>query len=240
VLSVIVVMVFVREAPGTQRAGGGRQLADGPGAPPIAPEHSPVRADPQLGSAFWRYLLVLLLFTLGNSTDAFLLLRATAVGVPVAMVPILWAAFHVVKSAASTPSGALSDRVGRRPLIVAGWTLYALVYLLFGRASSPWEIWALFLLYGLHFACTEGVEKALVADLVPAAKRGTAFGWYNFTIGLGALPASMMFGLVWDRIGPQAAFNLGAALAIGAAVGMVVVVPSRSGGEGQRAAKGEG
>jgi MFS family permease len=219
VLSVIVVMVFVKE---TKMADGRGQMADG--LPRILPDDIPIHVDERLGSSFWKYLVVLLVFTLGNSTDAFLLLRATQVGVPVAMVPILWAVFHAVKAAASTPSGALSDRVGRRPLIVAGWSLYAVAYLLFGRATSPWEIWALFLLYGLHFGFTEGVEKALVADLVPASKRGTAFGWYNFTIGLGALPASVMFGLVWDRVSPQAAFSLGAVLAFGAAVGMLVLV----------------
>ena len=141
------------------------------------------------------------------------------------MVPILWAAFNLVKSVSSTPGGVLSDRVGRRPLIVTGWLLYAAVYLLFGHAAAQWQVWALFLVYGLFFGLTEGVEKALVADLVPAARRGTAFGWYNFTIGLAALPASLMFGLVWDRVSPVAAFTLGATLAVVAAIGLVTIVP---------------
>ena len=122
-------------------------------------------------------------------------------------------------------------------MIVAGWALFAAVYLLFGRATAPWEIWALFLVYGLHFGLTEGVEKALVADLVPAAKRGTAFGWYNFTIGLGALPASVVFGLVWDRVSPPAAFAMGAGLATVAAVGMLVFVHP-TGGQARRAVPG--
>jgi MFS family permease len=125
---------------------------------------------------------------------------------------------HVVKSASSTPGGALSDRLGRRPLIVAGWALYALVYLGFARAAAEWHAWALFAVYGVFFGLTEGSEKALVADLVHGARRGTAFGWYNLAIGLAALPASLLFGLVWDRRGAPAAFALGAALAVAAAL----------------------
>ena len=143
---------------------------------------------------------------------------------------MLWAAFHVVKSASSTPGGALSDRVGRRPPIVAGWLLFAAVYLAFGRASEPWHAWALFGVYGLVFGLTEGTEKALVADLAPAARRGAAFGWYNLAIGLGALPASVLFGVVWDRLGAAAAFTVGASLALAAAAALLVAVPARRAG----------
>ncbi|MHB1225763.1 MAG: MFS transporter [Gemmatimonadaceae bacterium] len=178
-----------------------------------------------LGGSFWRYLGVLVLFTLGNATDAFILLRATQLGVAVALVPLLWAMLHVVKSASSVPGGLLSDRVGRKVPIVAGWALYALVYLLFGRATEPWHAWALFAVYGLYSGLTEGVEKALVADLSPIARRGAAFGWYNLAIGVGALPASVIFGLLWDHAGPSAAFDFGALLAGLAAVGLLVFVP---------------
>ncbi len=212
VLTVLVLVVFVRERTATAE-------------PRINAKPVRIGSDQALGRSFWRYLLVLLVFTLGNSSDAFLLLRASQVGVPTAMVPILWAAFNLVKSVANTPGGSLSDRVGRKPLIVAGWLVYALVYLLFGHATAQWHVWALFLLYGLYFGLTEGVEKAMVADLVPASRRGTAFGWYNFAIGLGALPASLMFGLVWDRASPVAAFTLGAALAILASVALATFVP---------------
>ncbi len=179
-----------------------------------------------MGRPFWRYLGVLLLFTLGNATDAFLLLRATQLGVAVSLVPILWAMLHVVKSASSTPAGALSDRLGRRPLILAGWTLFAAVYVALALATSEWHVWALFAVYGLFFGLTESVEKALVADLVPPGRRGAAFGWYNLAIGLGALPASLIFGVVWDRLGSSAAFLYGATLAVVAAAGMAVVVPA--------------
>ena len=180
-----------------------------------------------MGARFWAFLGVVFLFTLGNSTDAFLLLRASQLGVPVAFAPLLWAMLNLVKSLSNVPGGALSDCVGRKPLIVAGWMLYAVVYLLFGRAHAAWEAWALFAIYGLYFGLTEGAEKALVADLVPAARRGAAFGWYNLALGIGALPASLLFGLIWDRVGAPAAFSFGAALAALAALGIALVAPAQ-------------
>jgi MFS family permease len=230
-------------APGDDEAGhaapnGGATRVRARGAPPehhdaIAgmnprnPSIAPATDRAPLGARFWAFLGVLFLFTLGNSTDAFLLLRATQLGVSAALIPILWAMLHVVKSASSTPGGALSDRVGRKPLIVGGWLLFAAVYFAFGRASVGWQVWALFAVYGLFFGLTEGTEKALVADLVPAERRGTAFGWYNLAIGLGALPASLLFGTIWDRVGPAAAFGTGAALALAAAAGTAIVAPRR-------------
>ncbi|MDQ3518595.1 MAG: MFS transporter [Gemmatimonadota bacterium] len=192
------------------------------------PRENAVHADAAdlsqpMGRRFWAFLTVVLVFTLGNSTDAFLLLRAADLGVPVALAPILWAMLHVVKSVSSTPGGALSDRLGRKPLIVAGWLLYAAVYFAFARASASWHAWALFATYGIYFGLTEGVEKALVADLVPAARRGAAFGWYNLAIGLGALPASLIFGAIWDRAGAPAAFTFGAFMALIAAIGISLV-----------------
>lgn len=176
-----------------------------------------------LDRRFWAYLWVLLLFTLGNSTDALLILRANDLGVSAALVPVLWAALHVVKSVSSTPGGILSDRLGRRPLIIAGWLIYAVVYLGFAFASTTWHAWLLFMVYGLYFGMTEGVEKALVADLVPARVRGAAFGWYNLTIGLAALPGSLLFGWLWQVFGVQVAFLSGAGLALVAAVGLTLV-----------------
>lgn len=200
---------------------------------PVTPPRSEGAAAsrPRLGAGlprrFWAYLAVLVVFTLGNSSDAFLLLRASQLGVSAALIPILWAMLHVVKAGTSTPAGTLSDRVGRVPLIVGGWLVYALVYLAFGRAGATWQAWALFAVYGTYFGLTEGVEKALVADLVPTEKRGAGFGWYNLAIGLGALPASVIFGVVWDRYGAARAFELGAALSALAAVGLVVVMRGR-------------
>ncbi|KIE41434.1 MFS transporter [Geobacter anodireducens] len=171
-----------------------------------------------------RYLAVLVLFTLGNSSDAFLLLRAGQLGVPPARIPLLWAFFHLVKMLASTPFGALSDRIGRRRVIVAGWAVYALSYLGFAAAASEPVCWLLFAVYGTFYGMTEGTEKAFVADLVPAEARGGAFGWYHFAVGVGALPASVLFGLIWERAGQGAAFLFGAGLAALAAVLLLALV----------------
>ncbi|GAC1651238.1 MAG: MFS transporter [Gemmatimonadaceae bacterium] len=191
-----------------------------------APEGTSDLGQP-LAPPFWRVLAIIFMFTLGNSTDAFLLLRAAQLGVPVALAPILWAMLHVVKSASSAPGGALSDRVGRRPLLIAGWTLYAAVYAGFGAARVAWQAWALFAIYGVFFGLTEGTEKALITDVVPASHRGTAFGWYNLAIGLGALPASILFGVLWERFSPGTAFGTGALLALLAAAAMLVIGPRR-------------
>lgn len=182
----------------------------------------------RLTGRFWAYLTVVLLFTLGNSTDAFLLLRANQLGVPVALAPILWAVLNFVKAATGTYGGQLSDRLGRKPLIIGGWLLYAAVYFAFAWAGAPWQAWALFAVYGIFYGMTEGTEKALVADIVPRARRGAAFGWYNLAIGLGALPASLIFGWIWDSYGAHSAFFFGASLALFAAVLMGVVAPSRA------------
>jgi len=185
-----------------------------------AKETKKLDLETPLGKRFWAYLGILFLFTLGNSTDALLILRAGQLGVSTALIPILWAMLSLVKAAASTPGGILSDRLGRKPLIVAGWFVYAAVYFTFGRASTMWHAWTLFAIYGFYFGLTEGVEKALVADLVAPERRGAAFGWYNLAIGLAALPASLLFGALWDRLGAPTAFAFGAALALSDRVGI--------------------
>jgi MFS family permease len=222
-LALLVLVVFVRD----ERRGPRIVSSPGKNLEARIPADTAVGgAELSLGASFWKYLVVLLVFTLGNSTDAFLLLRASQVGVPIALIPILWAVFNLVKTLATMPGGAWSDRIGRKPVIAMGWAIYAGVYLLFGRVTEAWQVWALFIVYALHFALTEGTEKALVADLVPASRRGAAYGWYNFTIGMAALPASLVFGLVWDRWSPSAAFGMGAGLSVIALVGLVVVVPA--------------
>jgi MFS family permease len=186
-------------------------------------EHAPVdraaAAPPRLSLApfsprFRAVLGVVALFTLGNSSDAFLLLKANAAGIGPAWIPLLWILLHITKAASSTPAGVLSDRIGRPRLILAGWLVYAAVYAGFGLATAAWQIWALFAIYGLFFGLTEGVEKAYVADLAPAEHRGTAYGLYHAAVGLAALPASLLMGVVWEHVGPDAAFGLGAGLAL--------------------------
>ena len=167
------------------------------------------------------YLLILLIFTLGNSSDAFLLLRAGQLGVTPARIPLLWTFFHLVKMVSTMPFGALSDRIGRRGVIVTGWGVYALAYIGFAFATTEMHIWLLFAFYGLFYGLTEGVEKAMLADIAEPGERGGAFGWYNCATGIGALPASMIFGFIWQRFNPLAAFGFGAVLATIAAAALL-------------------
>ncbi|MDY6796166.1 MAG: MFS transporter [Actinomycetota bacterium] len=161
-------------------------------------------------------LLAVLVFTLGNSGDAFLLLRARqGSGISLALLPALWGVLHVVKAGVSIPGGTLSDRLGRKAIILSGWAIYVLAYLGFAFLEGPFWIWILFVVYGFYFV-TEAVEKALVADLVPVELRGTAYGIYNFTVSATILPASLLMGLLWESIGSQYAFVIGACLAAAA------------------------
>lgn len=173
---------------------------------------------------FKRFLFLVALFTLSNSSDAFLLLRAQTSGISVVVIPLLWAALHVSKVLSSLIGGDLSDRLGRRTLIVAGWMLYAAVYLGFAFVTSAWMAWALFLIYGIYFGLAEGTEKALVADLVRPEQRGTAFGLYNLAFSITVLPASLLMGAVWDWRGPQVAFIVSAGLGAVAALLLLTIV----------------
>ncbi len=173
------------------------------------------------------YLVVLAVFTLGNSSDAFLLLRAQEAGVGLALVPLLWSFHHVVKAAASTAGGTLSDRVGRRKAIVAGWTVYALSYAGFAQARTAAHVFLLFAVYALFHALTEGPERALVADLAGPEARGRAFGLYHAVTGATLLPASLLTGYLWQTFSPGVALGTGAALAAAAAAGLLVLVPEQ-------------
>jgi len=168
---------------------------------------------------------VLALFMLGNSTDAFLLLRLTDAAGSARYVPLMWSGLHVVKATVSVVAGSWSDRVGRRTVIAIGWLVYAVVYGGFALSTSLMALLAWFMVYGFYFGFAEGTEKALVADLAPAARSGTAFGIYNAVSGLGALTASIVFGMIWTWYGPAAAFGLGASLALIATGLLFVVVP---------------
>ena len=172
---------------------------------------------------FAAFLGVMLFFTLGNSSDAFLILRAQNVGVPAITIPVIYALFNLVSAAAAIPAGHLADRIGRRRTITYGWIVYALAYLGFALAQRAWSIWVLYAFYGLYYALTEGAGKALVAELVPDARRGAAYGAYNASIGLMALPASLIAGVLWTRISPAAPFAFGAAVAFLAVMGLRLV-----------------
>lgn len=172
-----------------------------------------------LGSRFFVMLASLVIFTLGNSSDAFLLLRVTDLGVPTTALPLLWCVFGLSKSAANLIGGRWADRVEPRKLVIAGWIVYALVYSAFGLATTAWQGISLFLGYSVFFGLTEPSERALVAHWAPARLRGTAFGWQSISMGVAALPASLLFGWIWEESGYGAAgaFAMGSALALVAA-----------------------
>ena len=175
-------------------------------------------------SRFKMFLFIVVLFTLGNSSDSFIILRAQERGLNVLQTLFMLMSFTAIYTILSGPLGALSDKIGRRKLIIGGWLAYGLVYLGFALANEGWQIWMMFALYGIYYAATEGVAKAFVADLVPDAQRGTAYGLFNAAIGITALPASLLAGLLWQGagnwtgFGPSAPFFFGAALALLASV----------------------
>ena len=175
-------------------------------------------------SNFKRFLLVLALFTLSNSSDSFLILRAMDAGVSAAIVPLLWAAHHATKVLSSLLGGDLSDRLGRKRLIVSGWILYAAVYAGFAYATNQASLWVLFLVYGIYFGLAEGAEKALVADLVRPEQRGTAYGLYNLAFGVTVFPASFLMGTIWDWKGPAVAFLISAFMGATAALLLLIFV----------------
>ncbi|HET9525999.1 MAG TPA: MFS transporter [Pyrinomonadaceae bacterium] len=175
-------------------------------------------------SNFKRFLLILALFTLSNSSDSFLILRARDTGVSIALIPLLWAAHHGTKVLSSLFGGDLSDRLGRKRLIVSGWVLYAAVYGGFAFVSSEVSVWVLFLIYGIYFGLAEGAEKAMVADLVRPEQRGTAYGLYNLAFGITVFPASLLMGMIWDWKGPTAAFLISAVMGATAAALLLVFV----------------
>ena len=202
---VVVVLLFFIHEPAVHRA-------DASVAPRLRASWSALDGD------YRRLLLAVLVFTLGNSTDAFLLLRLGSAGVSAAWIAVLWSAHHAVKMAATYYGGRIADRVGPRHMIVAGWIFYAAIYLAFGWLDSAPFLIGIFLAYGIYFGLVEPAERAWVASLVPPHLRGTAFGWYHCAIGLATLPASLLFGLLWHQWGTAVAFTAGALLAASAAL----------------------
>jgi MFS family permease len=173
----------------------------------------PAGAPGVLTPTLTSYLVILGLFSLGNSSDGFLLLRARSVGLSTAQIPILWAALNASKVVWAWLGGDLADRIPRAPLIAIGWAVYALVYAGLGEATATWHVWALFIVYGIFFGLTEPVEKALLKDLVREDQRGRAYGAYNFVVGVTALPAGLLTGLLWRTWGPARALEVAAGLA---------------------------
>jgi len=191
----------------------------------------PVISFRGLGRPFLAFMLIVGLFDLGNSSDAFLVLRAQERGLSVLGILGMLVTFNLVYTLVSTPAGSLSDQIGRRRVIIGGWLAYAVIYLGFALAQASWHVWLLYVLYGVYYGLAYGVTKALVADLVPAELRGTAYGTYNAVLGLLDFPASLTAGLLWqgigswDGFGPSAPFLFGAAMALSAAVLMIFWKP---------------
>jgi MFS family permease len=174
-----------------------------------------------MDARFKFFLLAVVLFTLGNSSDSFIVLRAQERGLSVLQTMFMLMTFTAIYSALSGPLGALSDKVGRRRLIIGGWLAYGLVYLGFAFSATGWHIWALFGLYGVYYAATEGTAKALVADLVPDTQRGSAYGLFNAAIGITALPASVIAGVLWQGLGSWTGFGASAPFFFGAIMALL-------------------
>lgn len=173
---------------------------------------------------FKLFLAVMAIFTLGNSSDFFVILRAQDLQAPLIQVTLMLVLFNVTYAAVSWPAGRLSDKLGRRGIIAFGWAIYALVYLGFALSSSLWQIWLLFAAYGIYYGIVEGVARAFVADLVPVEGRGTAYGLFQGVVGMALLPASLIAGWLWDAVNPAAPFYLGAGLAFVAMLGLMGLV----------------
>jgi MFS family permease len=221
-LAMIVLIFAVRETHARAAKAKDEGVREGTPAPAAGRMRLTLRG---FDANFKWFLVLVALFTLSNSTDAFLIRRAQMAGVSTGQgTLLLWSALHLSKVVSSVVGGDLSDRLGRKTLIVAGWLLYAAVYLGFAYVSTPVGAWSLFLIYGVYFGLAEGAEKALVADLVSPGQRGTAYGLYNLAFGVTVLPASLLMGALWDTWGPETAFYVSAAIGSTAALLLALVV----------------
>jgi MFS family permease len=212
-LAILVVVLFLRYRSGAPAA------ASAQDAP--APAQATRPAAERLGTRFWLFVGIATVFALGNSSDAFIFLRTEGLEQSLAAVPLLYFAFNLLYAVLATPLGALSDRWGRLPVLLIGYSAFALVYLGWAMASQGWQAWWLFLIYAVYYATTEGVARAFVGDLVPEARRGTALGWFNGLTGVAAVPANVLGGWLWVRWGPVATFGFSAWAAL-VALGLLI------------------
>jgi len=213
VLAVIILVRFVTE----------RERKPSPTSTP-RPRFSLTKLAAGFDTRFKVFLAVMALFTLGNSSDFFVVLRAQNLGSSVFHIALMLVLFNATYAAIALPAGRLSDRLGRRRVIAMGWGVYALVYLGFALATELWQVWLLFACYGVYYGVVEGVARAFVADLVPAEKRGTAYGLYHGVVGLTLIPASLIAGWMWQAYNPSVPFFFGAGLACAATIGMMTLI----------------
>jgi MFS family permease len=222
VLAVIILISFVREK--IMPARPQPKVASTPSTPSAAPT---VSQKQEFSGQFKLFLLIMGIFTLGNSSDFFVVLRAQNLNVDVLEITVMLVVFNITYALVSTPAGILSDKLGRRKVIVIGWTVYALVYLGFALSNSLWSMWVLFAAYGIYYGIVEGVARAYVADLVHAERRGTAYGYYQGVVGLMLLPASVIAGVLWDKVNPASPFYFGACLAFLAMLGLLLLLKEK-------------
>ena len=252
VLCVAVIWLFVRErkravgACAPAEAGGAGAAAGAAGAANTAPAgagRGAAKSAPGAGLTRWQrlrrlrgpllsYLIVTAIFYLGNSSDAFLILRARSLGITTVLIPILYLVFNLVYSVLSVPAGLLADRVGRRKVALMGFALFAATYAWMAVAASAAAAWGVFALYGVYMGVSDGNGRALLGEFSTEERRGTAYGAYHMVVGLAALPASIIAGVLFDRVSPSAPFWVGAGAAVLAGVLMLATVPEtkRSGG----------
>jgi MFS family permease len=228
-LSVLVILLFLREktkdtlrqGPGTRDQGSG--VEDQGSEIEIRNPQSAIRVP--LGPRFWMFTAIATLFALGNSSDAFVFLRANSLGESLVGVALIYAAYNIVYALLATPLGALSDRWGRLPVLISGYVAFGLVYAGWALATQSWNAWVLFIVYGIYTAATEGVARAFVTDLVPVAARGAALGWFNGLTGLAALPANLIGGWLWASFTPSTTFWWGAFMSALAVALMIAWLP---------------
>jgi MFS family permease len=213
----VLALVFLREQR-RERPATPAQAAD----QPKVPWQQQVRA---LGPRFWMFTFISTIFALGNSSDAFLFLRAEGLESALEAVPLVYFGYNIIYAVLATPLGVLSDRWGRAPVLIAGYLAFALVYAGWTVANQNWHVWALFAVYGIYAAATDGVSKALIADVIPKTQRGTAMGWFNGVTGFAALPANVLGGWLWSAFGPGATFGFGAWAGFVAAALMIAWLP---------------
>lgn len=213
VLGVLVLVIFVREKQRKQPASASQRT-----------EQSTPVPKGGFNTRFKIFLVISAIFMLGNSSDFFVILRAQNLNVPLVQVVLMLVLFNIVYALSALPMGILSDRLGRKRIIIVGWSIYALIYLGFAMATSVWQSWLLFAGYGLYYGAFEGVSRALVADLVPLERRGTAYGLYNGVMSAALLPASLIAGWLWQAVSPAAPFYFGAVLAFVAMLGVTTLI----------------
>jgi MFS family permease len=230
VIAVLVIVFFIRERQRPRLPADGGADWGKTGSPPtlserVGPRSSLVRRAAMLRGPLLNYVLVTGVFAAGNSSDAFLILRAQNLGVTAALIPVLYVVFNLVYSGLSIPAGLVADRIGRRRMALIGYAVFALAYGGMALAGTAWAAWALMPLYGVYMGISDGNGRALLAELSPGERKATAFGVYHSVVGLMALPASLVAGVLWDRVSPAAPFWVGAGVAVLAGILLLAFVP---------------